>query len=163
MDDEPMEEDRRLPGRRRERSNDRSPPDSTRRRPLRSASPRTRQSRLLRATLDDTEWVLNPLNSCITHRNYCDICRTYLVHFNDAAMDMERSMLNAVDHRQEMITDHYLSQVRDAQSKTDRYRTCAFRNQQKLDEADDIITAVCGTKGADLIFAFFGHKILEHS
>src|SRR5882762_2616595 len=92
--DQPMDNDER--GRM-------STPDRSDRSRMRSASPRTLQQRSHRSTCrraPSIRWKWNPVHECIVHSgSECKVCKDYLAHLTDGAMEDDGSYINACDRR----------------------------------------------------------------
>jgi len=92
--DHPMDDDER--GRM-------STPDRSDRSRMRSASPRTLQQRSHRGSrrrAPTIRWKWNPIHECIVHSgSECKVCKDYLAHLNDGAMEDDGSYVDACDKR----------------------------------------------------------------
>lgn len=118
----PMDEEHGPKGPTRGRSKDRPP----KRKSSRSTSPRDRRHDTTRASRVVSDWALNPVNGCITHRHDCDPCRSYNDHFNDAALAEDRSFLRCLSKRTKLVEDKVFNRVEDARDEANRYRAEAM-------------------------------------
>ena len=117
-----MDEEHGPKGPTRGRSKDRPP----KRKSSRSTSPRDRRHDTTRASRVVSDWALNPVNGCITHRHDCDPCRSYNDHFNDAALAEDRSFLRCLSKRTKLVEDKVFDRVEDARDEANRYRAEAM-------------------------------------
>jgi hypothetical protein len=92
--DQPMDDDER---------GHMSTPDRSDRSRMHSASPRTLQQRSHRSACrraPTIRWKWNPVHECIVHSgSKCKVCKDYLAHLTDGAMEHDGSYVDACDRR----------------------------------------------------------------
>lgn len=105
----------------------------------------------------DKEWACNPFNLCITHHGECSTCCAYAQHFDNTAMDSERSFAQAIDKRKSLseapfhdqLADlrdeslHHRARTVDASSKLSRMQEVLDEMQHELDEAKRELDNIC--------------------
>ena len=74
------------------------------------------------------------MTMCIMHKSSCDICRRYSAHFNDAAMEDERSFRRALERRSKAASASMREELEDTLDEANRYCAQVRELEQDLEE-----------------------------